>query len=201
MLETEIKLSPVTETQAAALLADAGTAPFLSPETQIRMETVYYDDAPGNLAAQHMTLRLRRENGRGVCTFKAPAAAAFSRLELEAEAETIESGIAALLAAGRLPFSAAALLSRMQVFPTCGARFLRRSRRFSRDGFSCVLSYDIGRVFAGEHSAPLAELEAELEQGTPQELTGWFLPLAAQYGLSVCSVSKHARALALRAEP
>lgn len=204
-MEIEIKLAPVTQAQFSALLADPAVAPYLSltPET-FSMEAVYYDDAPGNLAQRKMTLRLRKENGRSVCTFKAPAEGDFARTEVECEAASVEEGVEILLAEGRLPFSAAALLSRMMLRPTCGARFTRAAVTLVREEFACILSYDSGELFAGERRAPIAECEAELAAGTVEELEAFFLPLAEKYGLSVCRQSKHARARALmesRQEP
>lgn len=200
-MEIEIKLSPVTQTQFSALLADPAVAPFLSrAEETIHMEATYYDDIPGNLAQRKMTLRLRKENGKGVCTFKAPAEGEFARLEVECEADIMEEGVQILLDAGKLPFPAAALLSRMMLAPRCGARFTRRAVRLEQAGFACILSYDSGQLFAGDRSAPIAECEAELAEGTPAQLEGFFLPLAEKYGLPVCRKSKHARARALMKE-
>lgn len=197
-MEIEIKLAPVTEAQFHSLLADPAVASMRqSGEEAIRMEATYYDDIPGNLARQKMTLRLRKENGRGICTFKAPAQGEFARMEVECEADTVEEGVQTLLAAGKLPFSAAALLSRMMPVPTCGARFTRRAVRLEQEGFACILSYDSGELFAGENAAPIAECEAELAEGTAAQLEAFFLPLAEKYGLPVCRKSKHARARAL----
>lgn len=200
-MEIEIKLSPVTQTQFSALLADPAVAPFLSlTEETFRMEATYYDDIPGNLAQRKMTLRLRRENGKGICTFKAPAEGTFTRTEAECPAETVEEGVQTLLAQGALPFAAAALLSRMMLVPTCGARFTRVAYTLMQPDFACVLSYDRGELFAGARTAPICECEAELLSGTAAQLEAFFLPLAEKYGLPVCKQSKHARAQALRGE-
>ncbi len=197
-MEIEIKLSPVTQAQFSALLADPAVAPYLSlAEETFHMEATYYDDLPGNLSQRKMTLRLRRENGKGVCTFKAPAQGDYARLEVECEADTVEEGVQTLLDEGKLPFAAAALLSRMMLVPTCGARFTRVARTLVREDFACILSYDSGELFAGDRTAPIAECEAELAAGAPEQLEGFFLPLAEKYGLPVCHQSKHARARAL----
>lgn len=197
-MEIEIKLAPVTEEQFNCLLADPALAELLRSEEEIiQMEATYYDDIPGNLSQRKMTLRLRKENGKGICTFKAPAQGDFARMEVECEADTVEDGVQTLLAEGKLPFPAAALLSRMMLMPTCGARFTRRAVRLEQDGFACILSYDSGELFAGENTAPIAECEAELAEGTAAQLEQFFLPLAEKYGLPVCHKSKHARARAL----
>lgn len=200
-MEIEIKLSPVTQAQFSALLRDPAVAPHLSLEPELtHMEATYYDDAVGNLAQRKMTLRLRRENGVGVCTFKVPAQGEFARLEVECPAETVEAGVQTLLEQGKLPFPASALLSRMMLRPTCGARFTRIAHTLTQGDFACVLSYDCGELFAGERTAPIAECEAELVSGTAQQLEAFFLPLAAKHGLPVCHQSKHARAKALMQE-
>lgn len=200
-MEIEIKLAPVTEAQFLALLADPAVAALRVPGEEItEMEATYYDDAPGNLAQRSYTLRLRRENGRGVCTVKAPAEGEFARLEAECAADSVEEGICILLEQGKLPMPAAMVLSRMLPVPTCGARFTRRAIRLQQAGFACILSYDQGHLFAGERTAPLAECEAELTEGTAEALQAFFLPLAERHGLPVCRASKHARAMALRPE-
>ena len=197
-MEIEIKLAPVTEAQFSALLEDPAVAPYLSLEAEtFCMEATYYDDIPGNLAQRHMTLRLRRENSKSICTFKAPAGEGFARLEVECEADTVEQGVQTLLAQGSLPFPAAALLSRMMLLPTCGARFTRVAKTLAQGDFACILSYDRGELFAGERTEPIAECEAELVSGTAAQLEAFFLPLAEKYGLPVCHRSKHARAKAL----
>ena len=194
-MEIEIKLAPVTEAQFNSLLEDPAVAAQLLLEEEVtRMEATYYDDIPGNLSQRKMTLRLRKENGKGICTFKAPAEGDFARMEVECEADTVEEGVQILLAEGKLPFPAAALLSRMMLVPTCGARFTRRAVRLEQEDFACILSYDSGELFAGEHTAPIAECEAELAAGTAAQLEAFFLPLAEKYCLPVCSKSKHARA-------
>lgn len=200
-MEIEIKLAPVSEAQFAQMLADPAVAPHLSMgEEVMQMEATYYDDIPGNLAQRKMTLRLRKENGKSVCTFKAPAEGDFARLEVECEAETVEEGVQKLLNAGKLPFPASALLSRMMLVPCCGARFSRLAMQVVQADFVCTLSYDRGELFAGDRTAPIAECEAELVAGTSEQLEAFFLPLAEKYGLPVCKQSKHARARALMEE-
>lgn len=200
-MEIEIKLAPVTQAQFAGLLADPAVAPCLGQGEEVtRMEAVYYDDIPGNLSQRKMTLRLRKENGKGVCTFKAPAQGEFARTEVECEAETVEEGVQKLLAEGALPFPAAALLSRMMLVPQCGARFTRIAVPLVQADFACILSYDSGELFAGHRTAPIAECEAELAAGTAAQLEAFFLPLAEKHGLPVCKQSKHARARALMQE-
>ena len=200
-MEIEIKLAPVTEAQFAQLLADPAVTPYLGLGGEVvRMEATYYDDIPGNLAQRKMTLRLRKEGDKSICTFKAPAEGAFARLEVECEAETVEEGVQKLLAQGKLPFPAAALLSRMMLMPQCGARFIRLAVPLAQGDFACTISYDCGQLFAGQRTAPIAECEAELTSGTPEQLEAFFLPLAEKYGLPVCKQSKHARAKALLEE-
>ena len=69
----------------------------------LQMESEYYQDPQGRLNAEGFTLRLRRENGRGVCCLKQDVRtedAVWIRKELECPAETISGGVRGLLAAG-----------------------------------------------------------------------------------------------------
>ena len=197
-MEIEIKLSPVTQAQFSALLSDPAVAPHLSLEPEItHMEAIYYDDIPGNLAQRKMTLRLRRENGVGICTFKAPAQGEFARLEVECPAETVEQGVQTLLEQGKLPFPAAALLSRMMLVPTCGARFVRRENRVTMEDVVFLLSWDQGELYAGDNTAPLSEIELEFCSGSVEALVREARRLMEVYGLPFCKDSKQKRAAAL----
>ena len=83
--EYELKFSALPE-QLEAIAAS------LSGPERITMETTYYDTPDGALSAQRITLRRRMENGRSVCTVKAPAADG-SRGEWETECGDIRESI------------------------------------------------------------------------------------------------------------
>lgn len=164
------------------------------PGRQIRMETTYFDAPGGALSAQHMTLRLRRENSDTVCTLKTPLPDG-SRGEWECPADDIQRGIAALLALG-----APAQLQSLTaggVAPVCGARFTRLACNVPTADGMAELALDSGVLLGGGKEIPLCEVELELKSGSEKALLILAKTIAAAYGLSPERGSKFRRALAL----
>ena len=198
-METELKLSPVAPVQAKQVFAAPEIAPHLGPCRDIRMETVWYDTEDGALAALGHTLRLRQEDGRGVCTLKGPSDG-LSRTERERAAESIGEGAALLLAGEDLPDGVRAAMTR-PLRPVCGARFTRTAARYDDGALAFELSFDQGVLTCGDRQAPLYELELELVSGTEGALRAFGEHLAAVYCLPLCAVGKKRRALALGEPP
>lgn len=198
-METEVKFSPVDERCFRAMLADRALSRPVTPLRRLKMETVYYDDPAHILSAHGWTLRLRRENGRGVCTFKGRASG-LSRLELETAAETVEEGARQLALLPELPPQARTALRAERFLPVCGASFVRQVQKRQTEELTFFLSWDEGWLFRGEHSAPFTEAELELCSGTEQALSALAEKYRRRFGLAVCSRSKQQRAMALEEE-
>lgn len=194
-METELKFSPVTAEQAAAVLAERTLWTAQTPPRVLRMEALWYDTADGALARARWTLRLRREDGRGVCTLKGPSSG-WSREEYELPAETPEQGAAALSLRPELPEEVRAALGQ-PLTPVCGARFDRTAVLCASDGVTFELSRDEGVLFCGAREAPLSEIELELKSGDAQALFALGETLAVQQSLTPCRAGKKTRALAL----
>ncbi|MBR0568537.1 CYTH and CHAD domain-containing protein [Azoarcus sp. L1K30] len=78
--------------------------------------------------------------------------------------------------------------------PVFTTRFRRETRRCSpREGVSILLMIDTGSIEAGQRSAPICELELELEQGKPQDLLALACELAATLPLVPGDASKAQR--------
>ncbi|MBQ9534327.1 MAG: CYTH domain-containing protein [Clostridia bacterium] len=189
-VEIEYKLAPVSAQEAEAVLGDPQIAPHLGARRRIRMETAYYDTPDGALARRKYTLRLRREDGAGVCAFKSGGV---RRLETERAAEDIAQGVRALLASGELPANAAEAL-RGELRQTGGAAFVRTCVPYRRGGLSCEIAFDRGELFGGGRREALGELELELKAGDAAELRRLAEYISKKYALSPCKVSKHGRA-------
>ena len=94
-METEIKLSPVSAHTAGQVFGDPLLVPFLGDARRTDMESIYYTDREGALARAGAALRLRRENGDGVCCLKIKAGRqglADVRQEFEIPAEDVGEG-------------------------------------------------------------------------------------------------------------
>lgn len=198
-MEIEVKFSPVDERCFRAMLADRALSRPTAPLLRLKMKTIYYDDPARILSTHGWTLRLRRENGRGVCTFKGRASG-LSRLELETAAETVEEGARQLALLPELPPQARTALAAERFSPICGASFVRQVQKRQTEELTFFLSWDEGWLFRGEHSAPFTEAELELCSGTEQALSALAEKYRRRFGLAVCSRSKQQRAMALEEE-
>lgn len=198
-MEIEVKFSPVDERCFRAMLAEQALSRPLTPLRRLKMETVYYDDPARILSTHGWTLRLRRENGRGVCTFKGRASG-LSRLELETAAETVEEGARQLALLPELPPQARTALRAERFLPVCGASFVRQVQKRQTEELTFFLSWDEGWLFRGGHRAPFTEAELELCGGTEQALSALAEKYRRRFGLAVCSRSKQQRAMALEEE-
>ncbi len=169
-------------------------AESFSPEAErISMETTYYDTPTGALSARRYTLRRRLENGRPVCTLKAPAGDA--RGEWETVCESVEKAIPKLLALG-CP-NELAELAREELLPVCGAKFTRIAKQVALPEGAVEVALDEGVLFGGGRELPLLEAEVELKSGTQQMCDAFAQTLAEAYGLEPEPKSKFSRALAL----
>lgn len=198
-MEIEIKLGPVNMETAARVFADPALAPCMGPVIITGMHTVYYDDKHRTLRREHVTLRLRREGARSVCTLKTggtgPDGVA-RRTELEAEAPDLMSGLAALVVKPEMPEEVRPLL-RGSLEPTCGARFVRKEARVTLPDVTFALSFDQGELYAGDNTEPLAEIELELVEGEPEALVREARRIMELYQLRYLPDSKQKRAAAL----
>ncbi len=161
------------------------------------MDAQYFDTPDETLAAEQIALRLRRENGAGVCCLKlrgAPAADGLHRHEeYECHAANLEDGLAALPAAG----APAALCSRLRTLPlseTCRITFSRYAITLRQDDSVAELALDRGRMSSGGRYAPLCEIELEHKEGPEAPFLALGQTLAAEFHLHPQSLSKLARA-------
>lgn len=198
-MEIEVKFSPADAGCFQAMLADRALSRPAAPLLRLEMKTIYYDDPAHILSAHGWTLRLRWENGRGVCTFKGRASGLF-RLELETAAETVEEGAKRLALLPELPPQARTALRAERFLPVCGASFVRQVQKRQTEELTFFLSWDEGWLFRGEHSVPFTEAELELCSGTEQALSTLAEEYRRRFGLIVCGRSKQQRAMALEEE-
>ena len=159
-------------------------------EELFQMQTLYYDTPGADFSRRRCTLRLRRENGRGVCTLKAPNEGA-GRPEWEAECDSMEDGILALCKLGRP--EALLSLAKAGLAPICGARFQRIAVTVALPGAVVEVALDEGILTGADKERPFCELKS----GSEGAALAFAQALAARYGLAEEPLSKFARALAL----
>ena len=196
-MEIEIKLAPARRTTAMTLLEKECF--FISPARRVEMEASYFDTPDRALKASGVSLRLRQENGIGVCCLK-HRVSAISRHEFEKRALTIEEGIRALCADSRLPPEIARLISSADLVCLYSSRFTR-TLRLAQWGRSTVeVAFDLGELNQDDRFCAVSELELELKEGSRSAMETYGAFLSAAYGLTVEYHSKFRRALDLARE-
>ena len=158
------------------------------------MKTVYYDTPSGVLRPRRWTLRRRMENGQPVCTLKTPGDNN-SRGEWEVDCPSIEEAIPLLIELGAP--EELAVLTEEGLVPTCGVCFARLAAEVVWGESVLELALDQGEFVAGEKTAPFAEAEVELKQGSDADAISFGALLAQDFGLTEESDSKLKRARAL----
>lgn len=188
--EFELKFS-ATEAQQDAIRAKFGDF------TEITMATTYYDTPDHALAARHITLRQRLENGNAVCTVKTQLDGV-GRGEWETNHQRIEDAIPVLCKLGCTEDLIA--LTAPGLVRVCGARFTRQCKTLAVEGSTVELALDRGILLGGGRELPLCEVEVELKEGREDDALLFAQILAAKYGLQQETKSKFRRALDLAKE-
>ncbi len=160
---------------------------------RIAMATTYFDTPDHAFSRRHWTLRHRLENGAGVCTLKMPAPGG-GRVEYEAPAADLSSGVAALIDQGA---PEALLQLAPQARPRCSAAFTRRALRMELPGAVVELALDRGTLSGGGRELPFAEVEVERKEGQGEAAEAFAQRLAEQFDLKIEPLSKFARAAEL----
>lgn len=189
--ELEIKLEADGPQTLDEIARDREIRDLAETKTDWEMESVYYDTGAGDLTRRKWTLRRRRENDRQVIAMKT-AGDGLIRGEWEYEGDLADA--AERLCAMGAPAELRQILS-SPVEPVCGASFSRRAilLRFD-DGSTAELALDLGCLFRGDKSAPLAEAELELKSGGPEAMLRLAEELKDHYGLRPQEKSKFLRA-------
>ena len=161
---------------------------------QISMETTYFDTPDRALAARHITLRQRMENGVSVCTVKTPQPGN-GRGEWELCWDDPATMVPALCQLG----APQELLSLTAggIVPVCGARFTRLAKHLELEGGTAELALDRGVLLGGGREKALCEVEVELKSGCEEATLAFAAGLAAEFGLTEQKHSKFRRAMAL----
>jgi len=202
--EWEIKLSIPDGQTAGRILRDTEIIQLSeSPFQTVPMRARYYDTPDGCLEARRWTLRLRNEGGCDIAALKLQGESrggVYRRDEFEAAAESVESAVPGLLAAGAPPELAELIKSGLN--ERCRIEFDRQAVPLSWDGGTkAMLSIDQGAIYAGGRTLPLLELELELLSGETEDLLDLAERLKQAYRLTPGLLGKYVRGLRLLREP
>lgn len=172
---------------------------MLGAAEELHMHAVYYDSVDGLVKDAFGGLRVRRENGAGVCCLKLPAPGSDgvkARREFEVAADDIREGLRLLPGAGAPQELCDALLA-SELTALCETEFSRRALRFMLPQFVAELAVDEGEMRREGRKTPIRELELELLEGDEQAFHEFAARLEAQLGLEQQPLSKLARAMNL----
>jgi inorganic triphosphatase YgiF len=202
-VEIELKLSgdpdALKRAFAAAPIRDRATGRARSK----RLENVYYDTEDQRLRARGLAFRVRRDGRRHYQTLKsndADGLAAY-RGEWQNPLRSSEPNLALMPEGGRAALDGTIDTGELRpLFATHVQRTVQRVETSDRGSASVIeAALDLGSIEANGTSLPIAEVELELLEGSPEALYALALELDALAPLHLESRSKSARGYALAA--
>lgn len=193
-VELKLDLAGTADADVRTLPCLAGTAPAVLPQFAI-----YYDTPGGKLARAGVSLRVRRSADRWIQTVKrtSPSEGLFQRGEWEWEVPDERPDLARL---EDLPFDLDGTLAKLarKLEAVLRTEIERTSWMLERDGNRLQVDLDRGQLSSGDRSAPVAEVEFELLDGSPATLTDVGREVAACLPARLGVLSKADRGAALR---
>ena len=194
-MEIEIKLAPVRA--GAWYEIEKNEAFFRTAPHTVEMAASYFDTPDRALKREGISLRLRQENGTGVCCLKSRVSQN-ARQEFEVRANTIEDGIRQLCATYNLPERAQNLLQTAQLECVYSSRFTRICRLIESGESTVEIAFDSGELCRGQLRCAVSEIELELKDGCESDLEAVCAYLQAKYSLPRSNSTKAGRASALQ---
>ncbi len=215
-MEIELKYSVSQET-GCRIIRDLEEAAGAEAR-DIPMEAVYFDTEDRALREKRLTYRIRHEGEDNILTIKYGRGSdkgnsgLYRREEVNipVPADFIEKpGIDVLddtpvykefdkAVGGQYSDDLGIMLPLKPLVPVIKMVFLRKEMIVDLDnGGKAAVSFDEGKIIAGEKEAVISEIEAELYEGNEQELIEFGEKLAKKYDISPLNKSKYARGLKL----
>lgn len=198
--ETELKLRITPEAMTRLKRHALLKSHQLDKPVTRHLHNIYFDTPELDLNSREMALRLRLAGGRWLQTLKGGGAiqgGLHQRSEWEVPVGSDQLDFSVFNAAVCDEFLPLALRNRLEaVFAT---DFQRNSRVLEWQGAQIEVCMDHGEVRAGQHSAPICEVELELKSGTPQQLFELALEILEIVPFELESVSKAERGFRLMA--
>lgn len=199
--ETKLVLLPGATLDPDDVVAEAAAIGRLvgGPE-QHHLQATYFDTPDGRLRAARWTLRCRTADGSPVATLKGPGprvAGLRARVEHELALPAVARPGHPLPPGLLMPLRDAGLALERWPEELFGTDVRRTVAGLDVNGARLELAIDVGLVRAGDHRAPVAEVELELRAGSPAALVRAAGQLAERLPVRPGGRAKAARGLQL----
>ena len=203
-VEIELKLSGEPDALKRAFAAAPIRAQATGRARTKRLDNIYYDTEDQRLRARGLAFRVRRDGRRYYQTLKSNdvEGLAACRGEWQNPLRSGEPDLALMPEGGKAALDGAIDAGELRpVFATRVQRTVRRIETSDAAGGSSVIeaALDLGSIEANGASMPIAEVELELLEGSPEALYALALELDALAPLRLETRSKSARGYALAA--
>jgi inorganic triphosphatase YgiF len=203
-MEIELKLSGKPEALKDAFSSAAIRDKAIGRGQSKRFENIYYDTDDRRLRARGLAFRVRKDGRRYYQTLKSDDAGGLAayRGEWQTPLRSAEPDLALMPEGGREALDGAIDPGELKpVFATRVQRTVRRIEATDSAGRSSVIeaALDFGGIEANGAKLPIAEVELELLEGSPEALYALALELDALVPLRLETRSKSARGYALAA--
>jgi len=196
--EVELKLAVPRESLERLKRAGAVTRHRQGKSATKRLRSIYYDTPERELAAAGITLRLRETGSARVQTIKTTgdrASGLFSRDEWEQPLSGQGLDIAMMRATGLPLLLQDGLAERLA--PVFATEIKRHMIPLGGENWQAELALDDGEIVAGPLREPIAEVELELREGSPNCLFQLAHDIAELVPARLLTLSKSDRGYAL----
>jgi inorganic triphosphatase YgiF len=203
-VEIELKLAGEPDAVKRAFAGAAMPEQAIARARTTRLESIYYDTEDQRLRARGLAFRVRKDGRRYCQTLKSNDAEGLAayRGEWQNPLRSSEPDLALMPAGGRAALGGVIDVGDLRpVFATRVQRTVRRIETADQAGASCVIeaALDLGSIEANGARLPIAEVELELLEGSPEALYAVALELQRVAPLRVETRSKSARGYELAA--
>jgi triphosphatase len=165
-IEVKLELAPAGLAQLKKVPLLRTTKPPAASASEI---SVYFDTDKHKLHKKGLTLRVRRIGDRYIQTVKAATnGGLFERGEWESEIVSEQPDLSLARGSALEPLLGGKLSRQLK--PMFETRVKRIAYPVTNNASAIALTVDHGRIHAGRRSAPLCEIELELERGDRAEL-------------------------------
>ena len=202
-MELEYKWNLTENVDVDGMLSSQLLSGKISDRSVTEMKAAYYDTPDKLFGNMRGALRLRVENGLGVCCMKVEHSiqgACSRREEYEVEAADIYAGLALLPEKGA-PADLCSQVSQGSLIELCRTEFVRTAYlvEWEENGECCrgELAVDIGHMSREGRMAPISEIEFEYKSGDAGLFHSFAGALAHTFALEQQELSKLVRAMRL----